>query len=160
MAFQFVEVDLMLNINMLAILEYLSYSENCQQELNHLSFFPYLWLRKFILILYKTKNEGDGFKNDWPLLAKSKLIAFLSWWSFKIFAIKQKYTLNLFEPFFFFIYFPHCFYGLKKYFKMKHLFDLKAYNLSIVSYGKQKLYRFSRFFSFSAMENWKLLQHA
>lgn len=58
-------------------------------------FFPYLWLRKFILILYKTRNEGDGFEKYWTLLAKSKQIAFLSWWCFKIFAIKQKDTLNL-----------------------------------------------------------------
>lgn len=52
----------------------------------------------------------------------------------------------MFEPFSPFIYISHCFYGLKKCIKMKHLFDLKAYNLSIVSYGKQKLYWFSRVF--------------
>lgn len=39
---------------------------------------------------------------------------------------------------------------------MKHLFDLKAYNLSIVSYGKQKLYWFSRVFYLLCNEKLKI----
>lgn len=39
---------------------------------------------------------------------------------------------------------------------MKHLFDLKAYNLSIVSYGKQKFYWFSRVFYLLCNEKLKI----
>lgn len=63
-------------------------SSSDKQEWNNLiSSFPYLWLRKLTLLLYK-KKERDSFENDWTLLAKSKLNALLSRWHFKTFAIR------------------------------------------------------------------------